>query len=177
MRTFLRFSAISAAASLLLPQVASAFCPLCTLAVGAGVGLSRWFGIDDTLTGLWVGGFMVSITGWTIDWFNRKHIRFKGRIILTTLFYYGLLLLLPLYLWTDLLTHPLNTLWGVNRLLLGIIVGSIVFLAAGLWYGALKRRNHGRAWFKGQKVVWPVGSLIIATVVFYVITLYSPTIL
>jgi len=32
-----------------------AVCPVCTVAAGAGVGLSRWLGIDDIIIGLWVG--------------------------------------------------------------------------------------------------------------------------
>ena len=34
---------------------AKAICPVCTVAVGAGIGLSRWLGIDDSITGLWIG--------------------------------------------------------------------------------------------------------------------------
>ena len=49
-----------------------AICPICTLAVGAGVGLSRWLGVDDTVTGLWIGGLTVSMILWTIFWADKK---------------------------------------------------------------------------------------------------------
>ncbi|PIU03715.1 hypothetical protein COT44_01735 [Candidatus Shapirobacteria bacterium CG08_land_8_20_14_0_20_39_18] len=55
---------------------AFAFCPVCTVAVGAGVGLSRWLGINDTITGLWIGGLTVSISAWTLNWLATKNKTF-----------------------------------------------------------------------------------------------------
>lgn len=138
------------------------------MAVGAGLGLSRWLGIDDTVAGLWVGGLTVSLIAWTIDWLNRKNIRFKGRKILTVVFYYGLIVV-PLF-WMGIIGHPFNKMWGIDKLLLGIIIGSIFFLAAGLWYQFLKKKNGGRAYFPLQKVAMPVGALIILSLVFYFLT-------
>ncbi len=146
---------------------AAAQCPVCAAGAVAGVGLARMLGVDDTISGVWVGGMMVALTAWTINWLNAKNIHFKGRIILTTLVYYVLFLILPLYLWTNLLTDPFNMIWGVNKLLLGIIVGSIAFFAANVWYQAIKRRNGNHAWFPLQKVVWPVGSLVILSTIFF----------
>ncbi|MBU2028952.1 hypothetical protein KJ761_03645, partial [Patescibacteria group bacterium] len=68
-----------------------AICPVCTIAVGAGVGFTRYLGIDDTISGLWIGGLTVSIIMWTINWLNKKNIHFKGRKIITTLGYYLLI--------------------------------------------------------------------------------------
>ena len=42
---------------------ALALCPVCAIAVGAGIGVSRWLGVDDTITGVWVGGLIVSFGG------------------------------------------------------------------------------------------------------------------
>ncbi|MEK7218045.1 MAG: hypothetical protein AAB728_01125 [Patescibacteria group bacterium] len=166
---------LAAALHFLLVPVASAQCPVCALGAVAGVGFARWLGVDDTISGLWVGGMMVALTAWTINWLNAKSIRFKGRIILTTLIYYGVFLYIPLYLWTDLLTHPLNVLWGANRFLLGTVVGSVAFLAANIWYGSIKRKNGGHAWFPLQKVVWPVGSILLLSVLFFFIARANPT--
>ncbi len=155
--------------SLLVATPAAAQCPVCAAGAVAGVGLARMLGVDDTISGLWVGGMMVALVTWTINWFNKKNIRFKGRIILTTLVYYIVFLFAPLYLWTNLLTDPYNMLWGMNKLLLGTIVGSIAFFAANLWYQSIKRRNGNHAWFPLQKVVWPIGSLLILSAAFFFI--------
>jgi hypothetical protein len=149
-------------------QAAHAICPVCTVAVGAGIGLSRWLGIDDTITGLWVGGLMVLLITWTLEWFEKKNIRFKGREIITALGYY-VLVIAPLY-YMDILAHPLNTLWGVDKLALGIGIGSLVFFGGARWYEAMKKANGGHAYFSFQKVVMPVAPLLILSAAFYFIT-------
>lgn len=147
---------------------ALAICPICTVAVGAGIGLAQWFGIDDTITGLWLGGFIISISAWTINWLNKKNIHFHGRKILVFLGYYAIILI-PLYL-QGIIGHSLNKLWGYDKLLLGIIIGSILFSAGAIIYQILKKRNQGHAYFPFQKVIMPISGLIIFTVIFYFIT-------
>jgi len=153
---------------LLIITQAQAICPICTVAVGAGIGLAQWLGIDDVITGLWIGGFTISISVWTINWLNKKNIHFFGRKILVFLGYYALILI-PLYL-KGIIGHALNKLWGYDKLLLGIIIGSIVFAAGAITYQCLKNKNQGRAYFPFQKVLMPISGLIIFTIVFYFIT-------
>ncbi|MBI5732038.1 MAG: hypothetical protein HY982_01620 [Candidatus Magasanikbacteria bacterium] len=145
-----------------------AFCPICTVAVGAGLGLSRWLGIDDTVSGIWIGGLLASLSGWTINWFNKRDIKFRGRKIITFLVYY-LLVIAPL-IWSGVIGHPFNKLWGVDKLVLGIIFGSVVFLAAVALYYFLKKKNNGRPHFPLEKVILPVGSLFVLSLIFYLIT-------
>lgn len=53
---------------------AYAICPLCTVAVGAGVGVSRSLGIDDVIVGLWIGGLLVSSSMWLFEWLKGKEV-------------------------------------------------------------------------------------------------------
>lgn len=156
--------------SFVFAQKALAVCPICTVAVGAGVGLSRWLGIDDAITGLWVGGLIVSMITWTEGWLEKKNIRFKGRIFVNILGYYALIII-PLY-YSGIIGNPLNTLCacGLDKLLLGIIVGSVGFWFGASWYYFLKEKNQGRAYFPFQKVVMPIGPLIILSIIFYFLT-------
>ncbi|HVN28905.1 MAG TPA: hypothetical protein VMT64_10490, partial [Candidatus Binataceae bacterium] len=78
------------ASSLAVASSAEAQCEVCTLVVGAGVGLSRWLGIDDTISGIWIGGLMVSLVYMSLGWMERRRARFKGDV---------LLVLAVLYLW------------------------------------------------------------------------------
>jgi len=152
-------------------EKALAVCPICTIAVVAGVGLSRWLGIDDSITGLWVGGLTVSMITWTISWFDKKNIRFKGRLIITILGYY-LLIVVPLY-FMGIMGNPLSTLCAcgvVDKLLLGIIAGSIAFWFGASWYYYLKEKNQDKAYFPFQKVVMPISPLIILSIIFYLLT-------
>ena len=104
---------------------ALAFCPICTIAAGMGVGLSRWLGIDDTITGTWLGGLLIASSFWTIDWLNKKNIHFLFRKILVFVLYYGLIVV-PLF-WMGIIGHPYNKLFGIDKLVLGVVVGSIIF--------------------------------------------------
>lgn len=155
----------------LLAKQALAVCPVCTVAVGAGLGFSRWLGIDDAITGLWIGGLIVSMIAWNVDWFERKNIKFKFRNIITVLAYY-LLTVVPLY-YSGIIGNPINTLCGCkyfDKLLISIIVGSAGFWCSASWYFWLKEKNNGHAYFPYQKVVMPVVTLIILSIIFYFLT-------
>lgn len=156
--------------SLLGVKQAMAVCPICTVAVVAGVGLSRYLGIDDSISGLWIGGLTVSMITWTMSWYEKKNINFKGKGLLTVTGYY-LLIVVPLF-FTGMIDNPLNTICtcGVDKLLIGIIVGSFGFWAGAEWYFYLKAKNDGHAYFPFQKVVMPVSPLIILSIIFYLLT-------
>lgn len=149
---------------------AKAICPVCVVAVGAGLGLSEYLGIDDTIAGVWIGGMLVSLVAWTINWFNKKKWSFGNkdiRDILTTIIYYAMVIW-PL-LSQGLIGNPFNKLYGIDKLALGITAGSIGFLGATLWYNNIKKNNGGHAQFPFQKVVWPVSALIILSLAFYLL--------
>ncbi|MEI6529617.1 MAG: hypothetical protein WCN88_04490 [Candidatus Falkowbacteria bacterium] len=149
---------------------AKAICPVCVVAVGAGLGLSEYLGIDDSIAGVWIGGMMVSLIAWTINWLNKKNWKFGNkdlRDILITIAYY-VMVIWPL-LAKDMIGHPWNKLFGIDKLALGITVGSLGFLLATLWYSDIKKKNDGHAQFPFQKVAWPVGALIILSFVFYLL--------
>ena len=74
--------AIFSVVSILKYKVAEAVCPLCTIAVAGGVGFSRWIGIDDTISGLWIGALTLSMALWNINWFDKKKIHFKFHMLL-----------------------------------------------------------------------------------------------
>ncbi len=155
-------------ATLFSAKTALAVCPICTLAVGAGVGFSRWLGIDDVITGIWIGALIVSIAIWTINWMNKKNYRFKGRKILITVGYY-LIIIIPLY-WKGIMGHYFNKILGIDKLLFGIILGSLVFLGSVWWYEKMKKENNDKPYFPFQKVVMPVGFLAIFSAIFYFLT-------
>ena len=144
---------------------ALAVCPVCTVAVGAGVGLAQWLGIDDSITGLWIGGLAVSLIIWTVNWLNKKNIRFRGRKILVALGYY-LIIVGPLW-WKGMIGHPYNKFCGVDKLLLGIILGTILFIAGVAFHNYLRKYNEGKSYFKGQKIVAAILPLLIASFVLY----------
>jgi len=163
----------------IVPLTASAVCPVCTVAAAGGVGLSRYLGIDDAITGLWLGGVTVSFIMWTENWLDQKTfrrkgkeftIRFKGRIYADILIYV-LLIILPLYT-AGIMGHPDNAMafFGIDKLLFGVINGAVTFWFGASLYEYLKARNGGHAYFPFQKVVMPILPLIIVSIIFYFLT-------
>lgn len=148
--------------------VAKAQCPVCTAAVIGGVGLARWLKIDDTVTGLWIGGLLVSTSIWTINWLKSKKWDFYLQDYIIPLVYFALTIV-PLYYY-NIVGHPANVFWSVDKLILGIIFGSLFFWAAVLKYTEIKAKNNGHAQFPFQRVVLPVGSLVILSLIFYFLT-------
>ncbi len=132
-------------------------CAVCTVAVGSCVGLARYLKIDDRITGVWVGALMVSLIAWTIHYLDKKNIRFKGRKILTTVLWYAFVIV-PFY-FTGIMGSPINKCWGIDKLLFGIILGSIIFIVAN----KLLRKSY----FHLQKVIVPVSLLAIASLIIY----------
>ena len=161
---------LASSAYLLVPQTAFAVCPVCTLAVGAGLGLSRYLGIDDSITGIWVGGLIISFILWTTDWVQKKNWKFikklnRQTIFLLSFLFWTVLTYLPLWS-TGMIGHPFNTILGVDKLIFGSIIGAFAFIA-GVWADKKVRKAKGRQLFNYQKVIFPVTTLIATSLVVY----------
>jgi hypothetical protein len=145
-------------------------CQVCTAVALAGVGLSRWLHIDDTISGLWIGAMLISLTIWTAKWLRGKFPKtdFPGMTWIMGLIYYGFVIV-PFYK-LDIMGHPKNVLWGADKLLIGMIVGSIFFYLGAYVYQIIKEKNGGHAQFPFQKVVIPVATLAVLSAIFYFIT-------
>lgn len=141
--------------------------------MGAGLALSRQLGIDDLMTSLWIGAVLMSVSMWTIDWAGKqkwwpkesnRQTMFKIAVFGS---YYGVAALG--LIWTKAWFVLGNTLWGIDKIILGIVVGSLAFLAVEDWYQKTKTKN-GKAHFPFEKVVLPVVALVILSIIAYFIT-------
>lgn len=153
---------------LLAAQPAKAICPICTVAVGAGVGILHHYGVDDIISGIWIGALAVSISLWTLNWLKRRKINFYFKELVVLASYY--LMILGSLWWLKYLWHPLNKIWGIDKLIIGMVIGTIVFFTSALTYYKLKKSNGGHAHFPFEKIVITIGPLIILTVIFYFVT-------
>ncbi len=151
--------------SLLVLPAVWAVCPVCTVAVGAGLEGARLLGVDDVITGIWAGGLTLSLFFWTAGWLKKRGVTSVfWQIVVPFVAYYALLG--ALYFVPGVLTFGANTLWGMDRFLLGVVVGTVAFWLGARWYVKIKRDNGGHARFAFQKVVVPLSFLMVATAVF-----------
>lgn len=152
----------------LLVRQAHAICPVCVVAVGAGVGIAEEFGVDDTIVGLWIGALLIALAWWTVNWLIQKNRCFKGCGSMTFLAYY-VLTLVPLY-YGGIIGKELNKLWGIDKLLLGVLVGSVLFYLTTRYHFYLKAKNNDKVYFSFQKVIFNIIVLILASGIFYWLT-------
>lgn len=156
-----------ALSAIMLPLAAHAVCPVCTVAVGAGLEGARLLGVDDVITGIWAGGLTLSVFFWTASWLKKKGVNNVWlQIILPFILYYALLA--GVYLLPDV-NYGACTLWGMDKLMLGIIVGTVVFWFGTVLHANLKKKNGGKVYFKFQKVIVPILCLLVATGIFAII--------
>lgn len=147
---------------------AQAVCPVCVVAVAGGLEISRWLGVDDSITGLWFGGFLVALTAWTVSWLDKKKINFAYRLPIIALAYYGLTII-PLY-WKNIIGIPYNKILGIDKILFGILLGSAIFIGGVKIHSVLKARNNNKSYFPFQRVVIPFLCLTLMTGALYLIT-------
>ncbi|OGM12889.1 hypothetical protein A3A76_00525 [Candidatus Woesebacteria bacterium RIFCSPLOWO2_01_FULL_39_23] len=168
-KTFVFVFSLFAIRYLLFVNEVDAVCPVCTVAVIGGLGLSRWLGIDDAITGIWIGGLIISLSLWFTDWLYKKYKKIekydKRIIIILSIFFWYAFTFVPLK-YTSILGHPLNKILGMDKLLFGSLVGSLVFLLA-VRLDKKVRKINGKQLFSYQRVVFPVISLVIISLVVY----------
>lgn len=133
------------------------------------MGVSRFLGIDDVITSLWIGAFVLSVSFITIAWIAKKWprslINNYGVLIITLVYF---LVLIPLVL-NKSIGISTNTLWGIDKIILGTFIGSLVFLL-GIFLDKRVREIYKKQFFSFQRVVFPVLALIITSFIFYLIT-------
>jgi len=148
---------------------AQAVCPVCTVAVAGGLGVSRWIGIDDAITGVWVGGLILSSGFWLADFISKRQWRIPSPTLFSIALFY-LLVIPPLY-WADFIGLPENQLWGFDKVVVGTALGSIAFLTGMAIDKGLRAINDGRVFVYFQKVIMPVFMLTVLSYGLYLVTL------
>ena len=164
MKKFTVFYLLLVSYFLFFPPLAYAVCPVCTVAVGAGLGISRALGIDDAVTSVWIGGFILSSSYWFYDWLTKKKpvLNTKNYLLLTILLMY-VIVLVPLW-YGKYIGRFGNELFGIDKIIVGVGMGSLVFLLAK-WADKKVRRVKGKQSFNYQRVVFPVSGLVIMSLI------------
>lgn len=158
-------------------------CPVCTVTVIAGLSISRLLGIDDLITSIWIGGLILSLSFVTIDWLEKSKWREKiygmvckfkcGMTEFQALKFWVIFLMYSLVVIPLFLNHTIgikrNTLWGIDKIILGMVVGSIVFTLGILADKKVRKMRDGKQLIKFQKVIFPVLALLITSFIFWFI--------
>ena len=135
--------------------LANPACPICTIAIGAGVGVAESLGVPTSVVGLWAGALLTLLGYWMIKFFDNRGWKFFGRnalliglsVAMIGFAYVGDIDYTPVWICNVLYIDPI---------LFGAIVGMIVFILVEKLYEFMKRKNGGHAHFPFERVVLPV---------------------
>jgi hypothetical protein len=143
-------------------------CPLCTVAVGVGLGLSRWFRIDDLISGLWIGAFIISLSAVTAT-LSHKYLALSNTIlmIIFIVFYLGATIV-PFWYY-KLIGVSGNTIMGVDKLIFGITIGMAFFLLSHSMHLELRKKSDNTLYLPFQKVFIPVWVLLAISIIVFLL--------
>lgn len=139
-----------------------AVCPVCTMAIGGGVLLSRYLGVDDLIIGVWVGGLILSLGLWMASYIKKKYFPEQNWLVL-------IIFWLVTYLSfkkAGFIGHPGCKIFGYDKMLLGMFFGTLAFLAGygiELLMRKFNKKNPGKVLFAYQRVAAPLFFLILMT--------------
>lgn len=153
-------------ASIFLPIKALAFCPLCVVTTGTFLGIFRWLGVDDTIIGLWLGGFILSISMVFNNFLIKKGKRIRFQLVLILLVFYGFAAL-SLYQFGALTSY--NKIFGIDKIFFGMILGSLLLLLSPQLDKILRKQNQGKIFISHQKMLIAISLLIIFSLSLYFI--------
>lgn len=138
-------------------------CPVCTVGVAVGVGLSRYLGVDDLISGIWIGALLIYLTLWASLWLTKRNFNKILSFLISFVFWYSLTLV-PLKIY-NFIGNPLNKIYGIDKLLGGIILGSFILPFSVYLSEFIKKKNNNKVLFPFQKVVIPIFILIVLSLI------------
>ena len=141
-------------------------CAVCTVMVGASLGIARKLGVDDTIIAVWFGALMALGGYWLIKWFDKKNWNFKFRN--KVLMALSLSTVIPMYF--GMLTYtPQKYLLYLDKFLAVHLLGALVIPLTSKLYQYMKAKNGGHAHFPFEKVVIPVLTLTLISLILHFI--------
>lgn len=147
-----------------LVKAAYAQCPVCIVTVGGGMFLAKQLGVDDFLVSLWISALNTAISFWIAPKIKNKVL---GNPVILSILMLGLTL--SYFIFSNKTGSPSNQIMGLDKLIFGQSLGLLVMFL-GIFIDRYSRKlNNGKILFPYQKVVFPVGSLIIFTILFKLI--------
>lgn len=147
-----------------LKSFANPACPVCTVAIGASLGIARKMGVDDCVVGVWSGAMLAILGYWAIRWFDKKGWTFYGRdfiLMISSIAMVGFMYI------SELVYKPIIIgIFYMDSFLFATLVGAATFIGGMKFYEWLKMKNGGHAHFPFEKVVLPVLAVLIVSLIF-----------
>ena len=117
--------------------VANPACPICTIAIGAGVGVAQKLGVPVAIVGLWAGALLTLLGYWLVKFFDKRGWKFWGRNALLI----GLSVAMIAFAYVGDIDYSPQWYMGF------IYIDPILFILVEKLYEWMKAKNGGHAHF------------------------------
>jgi uncharacterized membrane protein (UPF0136 family) len=144
--------------------LANPACPVCLVAIGGAIEVTRVLGLPAVVAGVWIGAlFMLSY------YFMQKlmeHMKwtFRGYSLVSAAVTLSMVPLVHGYM-----PYSGSAYFGLDAFYISMLAGAAAFWASQAVYEAMKAKNGGRAHFPFEKVVMALVFLTAASACFNLI--------
>ena len=145
-------------------SAAHAVCPLCMATVAVGLESARRMGVDYPILGIWAGAFL--LLAFFLAMKIMKKMKVKNMAWYIAPVFLPISLVFIAYWIPGGVDFGAYTWFGVDTFLFGIITGAITMYFVQKWNYKKIRGNGGKSLFKFQKVIIPVGSLLLLSLIY-----------
>lgn len=166
------------------PSFSFAHCPLCTGGAALGLSLTRAFGVDDSITGVWLAAFLGASSFWFFSFLQRK-IKEKRKILILFFKTFIYILFFVVTIWSFykfnsyfiwrfnfyLINEHAGRIFGVDKLVFGVISGGVIFYLVDI-LDNLFIKKRGKVLFPYQRLIVSLGSMIILSLFIYILINY-----
>ncbi|KKU09904.1 MAG: hypothetical protein UX13_C0026G0020 [Candidatus Woesebacteria bacterium GW2011_GWB1_45_5] len=170
LKFFLFLLSLIATRYMLFPVPVSAHCPLCVAGAAAGVTLTRWVGVDDSITGIWIAALLGATAFWLEMFLVRKLKSVKKEILRPILYVFVIGTTLWSFYKFNLIIR-MSQIFGLDKLTFGIVSGGILFYLVDAVDDALIKKN-GKVLFPYQRIIVSLGSMIVLSLAIYILINY-----
>ena len=146
--------------------LANPACAVCTVAIASSLSIARKMGVKDEVVGVWAGALMAILGYWVIRWFDKKNWHFRYRD--------SLLMVLSIasigFMYMGSLDYDPMLFLGflyIDSFLFSSLCGAVGFIGAMNFYEWMKARHGGHAHFPFEKVVIPVLTVFLISLLFH----------
>jgi len=158
---------VGVAYKLIFPAIVQAHCPLCVAGAGAGLTLTRWVGVDDSISGVWLAAFLGAISFWSESLIKRRELRPKLR----PLIYIGIFAATIWSFYKFNLVIRMSQILGLDKLIFGMVVGGVAFYLVDVIDDYIIKRK-GKVLFPYQRIIVTLGSMLILSLGVYILINY-----
>ena len=144
-------------------------CPVCMVTVGASLYLAEKSGLDKCVIGVWSGALLAIVGYFLIRWFNKKNWHFPARDFILMLLSVGSIGFMYLPDMPGAIDyHPIIIgFLYIDSFLFSNLIGAAAFIGGIHFYERMKAKNGGHAHFPFEKVVVPVLTVALISLLFY----------